>query len=186
MWLADGEPGQASGGSRETDPHRTHLAGVVAVLLTLVAIPAAMAHHSTPHTTANCLRDQLGVRANGTNGAAGTIFGAWVFTNLSGTSCRLFGYPGLQLYGRAGRPMPTTVRRNLAPGPSNVILGPGGSTTFRTSYSDVSSGPKPCATSVVMAITPPNATASLFIPARLEACRGVVNVSAVRRGVHHA
>jgi hypothetical protein len=34
-------------------------------------------------------------------------------------------------------------------------------------------------------ITAPDVVASLFIPAQLQAC-GVVNVSAVRRGVHHA
>jgi len=162
------------------------IAGVAAVLITIVAVPAALAYHAAPLTPANCLRDQLGVRSNGTNGAAGTIFGAWVFTNVSGTACRLYGYPGLQLYGRAGRPIPTTVKRSLSPGPSNVILAPGGSATFRSSYSDVSSGSKPCGTSAVMAITPPNATASLFIPARLQACRGVVNVSAVRAGIHPA
>jgi Protein of unknown function (DUF4232) len=161
------------------------IAGVAAALLTLIVVPAAMAQHAAPLTPTNCLRDQLGVRPNGSNGAAGTIFSAWVFTNVSHATCRLYGYPGMQLYGRAGRPIPTTVKRNLSPGPSNVSLAPGASATFFSSYSDVSSGPKPCTTSAVIAITPPNATASLFIPARLEACRGVVNVSAVRAGIHH-
>jgi len=161
------------------------IAGVAVVLLTLVAVPAALAHHAAPLTPANCLRDQLGVRPNGSDGAAGTIRNAWVFTNVSGATCRLYGYPGMQLYGRAGRPIPTTVKRNLPPGPSNVILGPGASATFVSRYNDVGSGPKACPTSAVIAITAPNATASLFIPARLQACKGLVSVSAVRAGIHH-
>jgi hypothetical protein len=165
---------------------RTLAVGVVATIMVAAAVPAAFAVVHAQATPANCVRDQLGVRSNGTNGAAGTIFGAWVFTNISGTPCRLYGYPGMQLYGRAGRPIPTTVKRSLSPGPSNVILAPGGSATFRSSYSDVSSSPKPCPMSGVAQITAPNAFASLFIPARLGPCRGIVNVSAVRAGVHHA
>jgi Protein of unknown function (DUF4232) len=166
---------------------RTSLvAGIVTAILVVVAVPAAFAAlHAAQAPPGNCVRDQLGVRSNGTNGAAGTIHGAWVFTNLSGSSCKLYGYPGMQLYGRAGRPIPTTVRRNLPPGSTHVTLAPGGSATFFTSYSDVSSGPHPCPTSAVVQITAPNAVASLFIPAHLGPCRGIVNVSAVQAGVHH-
>ena len=169
------------------DRIRTSLVGIaiaaVVVLATLPTVSAALQAASTP---ANCLRNQLGVRANGINGAAGTIRGAWVFTDLSGQACDLDGYPDLQLYGRAGRPIPTTVKRNLLPAPSHVKLLPGGSATFYSSYSDVSSGPGTCPTSAVIQITPPNAAASLYIPARLQACRGIVHVSAVLRGVHPA
>jgi hypothetical protein len=109
-----------------------------------------------------------------------------VFTNLSTSSCELFGYPDLQLYGRAGRPIPTTVQDTLPPAPTHVTLAPGASATFLSSYSDVVSGSDQCPTSSVIRITPPNAAASLFIPAALQACNGVVNVSAVEAGVHHA
>ena len=169
------------------DRIRTSLVGIaiaaVVVLATLPTVSAALQAASTP---ANCLRNQLGVRANGINGAAGTIHGAWVFTNVSTTACDLDGYPDIQLYGRAGRPIPTTVKRNLPPAPSHVKLLPGGSATFYSSYNDVPSGSAACPTSAVIQITPPNASASLFIPAQLQACRGIVNVSAVLGGVHPA
>ena len=167
---------------------RTSLvAGILAAIVVMAAVPAAFAAlHAHQAPPGNCVRQQLGVRSNGTNGAAGTIYGAWVFTNLSPRACMLYGYPGMQLYGRAGRPLPTTVKRNLAPGPTHVRLAPGGSATFFSSYSDVPSGNHACATSAVAQITAPNAVASLFIPARLQACRGIVNVSAVKAGVHHA
>ena len=162
-------------------------AGIVAATLVVAAVPAAFAaRHTAQGSLASCVRSQLGVRANGTTGAAGTIHGAWVFTNLSGRSCTLYGYPGMQLYSHAGRPMPTTVKRSLRPRPTNVTLAPGGSATFFSSYNDVQIGTHPCPTSEVAQITPPNAVDSLFIPAQLKPCGGIVNVSAVKAGVHHA
>jgi hypothetical protein len=166
---------------------RRSLIGVTAAaIVALAAFPTVSAALQSAARPASCLRNQLGVRANGINGAAGTIHGAWVFTNVSAKACDLDGYPDIQLYGRRGRPIPTTVKRNLPPAPSHVKLSPGGSATFYTSYSDVPSGSHACQTSAVIQITPPNAAASLFIPAQLEACRGIVHVSAVLGGLHHA
>jgi hypothetical protein len=165
---------------------RTSLvAGVVAAIVGLAAVPAASAAFHTT-TSATCVRNQLGVGLHDTQGAAGTIHGAWVFTNRSGTACTLDGYPDMQLYGRAGRPLPTTANQSLPPGPTLVTLEPGASATFFSSYRDVPSGTGQCPTSAVVQITAPDVVASLFIPAQLQACGGVVNVSAVRRGVHHA
>jgi hypothetical protein len=163
------------------------ITGIVAAIVGLATVSVASAGvHAVQRTLPNCVRDQLGVRDNGVNGTAGTIHGAWVFTNRSESACKLFGYPGMQLYGRAGRPIPTTVKRNLPPTPTEVRLAPGASVTFFSSYSDVTSGSHQCPTSEVVRITPPKAAASLFIPAQLQACGGVVHVSAVRSGVHHA
>jgi hypothetical protein len=163
------------------------ITGIVAAIVGLATVSAASAGvHAAQRTLPNCVRDQLGVRANGVNGTAGTIHGAWVFTNRSESACRLFGYPDLQLFGRSGRPIPTSVKRDLPPTPTEVRLAPGASATFFSSYSDVISGSHQCPTSAVVRITAPHDAASLFIPAQLQACGGVVHVSAVRSGVHHA
>ena len=165
---------------------RTVIAGIVAAIVVMGVLPTAFAAlHATQAPAPNCTRNQLGVRSNGTEGALGTIYGAFVLTNRSAATCRLNGYPDIQLFGAAGRPIRTTVQTDLAPGPTNVRLAPGGSATFRTSYSDVSSGSQ-CPVSRVAQITAPNAVASLFIPATLGPCGGIVHVSAVRAGVHHA
>jgi hypothetical protein len=160
------------------------ITGIVAGVILLAGVPAASAALHA-RGTANCVRAQLGVRNNGTSGALGTIHGAWVFTNRSDTACILNGYPDLQLYGPAGRPMPTTVVQDLSPAPSAVTLAPGASGTFFSSYNDVGSGSHACTTSAVIQITAPNAIASHFIPAQLQACGGIVPVSAVKAGVHH-
>ena len=163
------------------------IAGCLAAIVIVAAIPAAFAaRHAAQTSAANCERGQLSVRSNGTNGAAGTIFGAWVFKNVSRTACVLDGYPDVQLFGVTGRPFRTTVKRDLSPGPAHVTLTPGASATFRTTFSDVASGPTPCPRSAVAQITAPNASASLYIPAQMQPCRGVVHVSAVFAGVHPA
>ncbi len=166
-------------------PRMSSAAGIIVAVALLATVPAASASHGTARTTAaTCLRGQLSVRSNGTNGAAGTIHGAWVFKNVSLRACSLDGYPGLQLYGRSGRPTSTTVVDDLAPAPTDVELAPDGSATFYSSYNDVSSGRHTCPTSAVVQITSPGAADSLFIPAQLEACAGIVHVSAVLAGVH--
>jgi Protein of unknown function (DUF4232) len=157
------------------------IAGIVAAIVVPTASIAMGAMQTPPPS---CVRSQLGVRSNGTNGGAGTIRGAWVFTNLSNASCSLDGYPTLQMYGKFGRPLPTTTDDILAPGPTNVTLAPGGSGTFLSSYSDVVSGSPRCPSSTVLQITAPNASASHFLPEQLQACDGTVQVSAVEAGVH--
>jgi hypothetical protein len=165
---------------------RTLIAGIVTAVVVIGALPTALAAlHATRAPLANCTRNQLGVRSNGTQGAAGTIYGAWVFTNLSKTSCKLNGYPDIRLFGKQGRPITTHVKTDLKPAPINVRLSSGDSATFHTSYSDVSSGGR-CPTSSVAQITAPSAAAPLYIPAVLQPCEGVVHVSGVRPGVHPA
>ena len=164
--------------------HRTIVIGSVAALLVAGSIPLAMAAFGG--TTANdCSRSQLNVRNNGSEGAAGTIHGAWVLTNRSKTTCNLNGYPDLQMFRKGGRPLATTTKKNLSPGPSQVVLHPGDSGTFLSSYSDVEQGNERCRTSRVLEITAPGANAGLFVPARLMACGGVIHVSAVEAGAHH-
>ena len=164
---------------------RALLAGGITAIVLLAAVPASMAAlHSK--TAAACVRNQLGVRSNGSQGAAGTIYGAWVFTNVSKTTCTLNGYPSIELFGKVGRPIPTTDKDDLAPAPRLVTLAPGGAATFHTSYSDVPSSRRACPVSSVMQVTSPGAQESLFIPATLQPCRGVVHVSGIRAGIHHA
>jgi hypothetical protein len=163
--------------------HRTIAIGSIAALLVAGSIPVAMAAFGG--TTANaCSRSQLNVRGNGSQGAAGTIHGAWVFTNRSNTTCNLSGYPDLQMFRKGGRPLATTTKRNLPPGPSQVVLHPGDSGTFHSSFSDVQVGTAKCRSSRVLEITAPGAGAGLFVPARIMACSGVIHVSAVEAGVH--
>jgi hypothetical protein len=163
--------------------HRTVVIGSIAALLVAVSVPLAMTAFGG--TTANaCSRSQLNVRDNGSEGGAGTIHGAWVFTNRSNSRCTLNGYPELQMFRKGGRPLATTTKKNLSPGPTQVVLHPGDSGTFLSSYTDVQMGTERCPSSRVLEITAPGANAGLFVPARLMACGGTIRVSAVEAGVH--
>ena len=78
------------------DKIRTSLIGVtVAAIVALAAFPTVSAALQSAAPPASCLRNQLGVRANGIDGAAGTIHGSWVFTNFSAKACDLDGYPDI-------------------------------------------------------------------------------------------
>src|SRR5207253_8103280 len=97
---------------------------VAGVIILAAVIPGTLAL-ATSGSLADCTRSQLGVRSNGTNGAAGTIHGAWVLTNTSSNKCRLDGYPGIHLFGTRGRPIPLTGSDDLSPGPSAGALSRG-------------------------------------------------------------
>ena len=165
-------------------PSITLVAGLLAGLLVGAIVPAAFASLHGTASGGDCARSQLDVRPNGSQGAAGTIRGAWVFTNRSKSACTLDGYPDWQLFRKGGRPFATTTKKNLAPAPAHVTLTPGDSGTFFSQYSDVPSGTKRGRISRVAEMTAPSAGAGLFIPAALEACGGVIHVSGVEAGVH--
>jgi Protein of unknown function (DUF4232) len=164
--------------------HRATVIGSIAAMLVAVSIPVAMSAFGGTPAANTCSRNQLNVRENGSEGAAGTIRGAWVFTNRSSSTCNLNGYPDLQMFRKGGRPLATTTKKNLAPAPTQVVLHSDASATFLSSYSDVPTGSEKCRTSRVLEITAPGANAGLFIPAELMPCGGVIRVSAVEAGVH--
>lgn len=69
----------------------------------------------------SALRGQL---VGGSPGA-GQRYATLVVTNISGSTCTLYGYSGLQLLGPDGRSLPTQLQRTANPGPRLVMLAPG-------------------------------------------------------------
>jgi hypothetical protein len=159
------------------------IGGIVPVLLLAAIVPAALAaRQGGGGQPTLCTRNQLNVRQlgqEGHGGGYGTRVQLFSFFNHTKMECSMHGYPVLQMYGKRGRPIPTTTKDELPPGPHLFALDQGDSTTFSVSYRDVKRGAQPCPSSFVLRITPPHTNASLFIPARLTACIGVIKVSAV-------
>jgi hypothetical protein len=127
------------------------------------------------------------------NGAAGTIFQTITFTNTSGGTCVLNGYPGLALLDSGHHAMPLTVERGCrtaadCPRPTEVRVLPRGTASFRLSFNDVpQNDARSCATSDSGEVTPPNDFSSLPIPLKIAPCGPapappVVDVSAVFAG----
>ena len=124
-------------------------------------------------------------------GAAGSQGGAIGLTNHGPVTCTLFGYPGMQLFGTdghplPGEPLPTTVIRgqyqvvDVVPEQS-VTLGPGAQARFYYMYSDTLGGGSPavCPTASAIDITPPGAYHELTVVTDIAPCEGHIWVSPV-------
>jgi hypothetical protein len=133
-------------------------------------------------------------REGGTNGALGNVLTVYVLKNTSATTCRLFGYPGLQMLDPSHRPLPTTVTRGgaytfPAQAPSRVILRPGGLASFSVGYTDNPTGDEPpsvqCVPSTYVEITPPDEHQPLLLASLIAPCgHGDIIVSPVVSGEH--
>jgi len=171
-------------------PGAQGLAGATVSMRVLPAAPAASA--SWPQ----CTRTELTITATGTGAGLGHIGVLFTLHNTSTVSCRLYGYPGLELLGSSGQPLPTTVVRAIsgaylfpAVTPHWVALPPGAVGSFDLQYEDNPSGSaanEPYATACPAAtqveVTLPNAYDYSVIPASMAPCEGQVMVSPVVPG----
>ncbi len=124
-------------------------------------------------------------------GAAGSLGGAIGLTNHGSITCTLFGYPGMQLLGTdghplPGEPLPTTVIRGQyevvdAVPEQTVTLAPGAQARFYYMYSDTLGGGSPavCPTASAIDITPPGAYNQLTVVTDIAPCEGRIWVSPV-------
>jgi hypothetical protein len=137
-----------------------------------------------------CLASQLSIGPHQGGGAAGTIVLTISMRNASATACTLQGYPGMQLLGAQGTPMPTNVVRGgfsgsvpaaVSQAPSLVTLAPGFTASFWLQYEDVPvGGETSCPTSAKAQITPPNDTTPALVALAISPCNGgTVHVSPV-------
>ncbi len=119
-------------------------------------------------------------------GAAGSRGGAFGLTNRGTVTCTLFGYPGMQLLGANGQPLPTTVIRGQyevvdAVPEQTVTLAPGAQARFYFMYSDTLGGgyPAVCPTASTVEVTPPGAYNHLVVATNIAPCEGHIWVSPV-------
>ncbi|HUY40368.1 MAG TPA: DUF4232 domain-containing protein [Candidatus Dormibacteraeota bacterium] len=124
------------------------------------------------------------------SGAAGTIEMSVNLTNQAGTTCTLFGYPGMQLLDGSGNNLPTNVVRGGGPqfgvpgadqAPTTVVLAPQQTAAFSLSYSDVPVGTETtCPTSTNALITPPGDFVPATVALAVAPCGGgTIHVSPV-------
>ena len=166
------------------------LTGALVSLRVLPAAPAASA--SWPR----CASTQLGMTATGTGAGLGHVGVLFTLRNTSSVSCRLDGYPRLQLLGASGQRLPTTVVRAVSGAylfpavvPHRVALPPGAVGSFDLQYGDIPVGAaanEPSATACPAAthveVTPPSAADHAVVMARMAPCGGQVVVSPVVPG----
>jgi hypothetical protein len=170
--------------------------GVAVLALTLVMTPLAGAvsvksARSGPLLLQRCQEPSLVVWLNTTsNGAAGSFYYDLQFTNLSGASCELSGFPGVSTVGLTGSQVGLAAGRSTT-GPIVLVrLAPGATATSVIQLTDVGNFPSNMCHEVLAAglrVYPPGATASKLIPYPFEACSSggavFLHVRSVEKGL---
>jgi len=146
----------------------TAIAAVATALTwTLTAVPSAAtpvaatltAARSVPKCTAADL--EVWVAADQTQGAAGTLYMPLEFTNLSHTTCTLYGFPGVSAISSTRQQLGSPASWAHSVKPSLVRLVPGGTAYALLEYSDVVTGNcRPSAdkrTAIELQVYPPGA-----------------------------
>jgi hypothetical protein len=162
---------------RTTAVRRFFIAGASAAAAALVpaaamAAPGAVAH-PVHRTTPACATSGLDVWLDTQGqGAAGTIYYKLNFTNLSGSTCTLFGYPGVSGTNLGGTQLGSAAVR-LGATPHTVTLA-NGATAF-AQLGIVQAGIFPSSqcgpvTAAGLRVYPPNQTQSRKVPFPFAAC----------------
>jgi hypothetical protein len=168
-------------------------AGLAGASLSLRVLPAASAVSAS---WPQCRQDQLTTTAIGEGAGLGHVGVLFTLRNTSSASCRLEGFPGLQLLDSKGHALPTTVVRAISGAylfpavvPHPVALAPGAVGSFDLQYYDSPVGAaanQPYATACPAAtrveVTVPNSTGHSLVPASMAPCEGQVLVSPVVPG----
>jgi hypothetical protein len=143
---------------------------VPAAALASPGAPVGATHAGTPA----CPTSELDVWLNTQgNGAAGTNYYQLEFTNLSGSSCMLFGYPGVSAVSLTGTQIGNAAFRDQSFKPHVVTLANGATATAMVGITQVSIFPKAQCKPVTAAglrVYPPGQTASRIVPFPFGAC----------------
>lgn len=162
---------------RTTAARRVFIAGAFAAAAALAPAAALAAPGAAGHTghvaTPACATSGLDIWLDTQGqGAAGSIYYKLNFTNLSGSTCTLFGYPGVSGINLGGTQLGSPATR-VGATPHTVILA-NGATAF-AQIGIVQAGifpPSQCGpvTAAGLRVFPPNQTQSKKVPFPFAAC----------------
>ena len=131
--------------------------------------PASSAPASVPSCSTSNLRITLG--AGGA--AAGTDFTVIDFTNSGGTSCTLYGFPGVSLTNSSGAQIGAAATRNPSKPSTLITLAPGAKANATLGVANAENYPasacKPTA-AAKLKIFPPNQTQAVELPFTATGC----------------
>jgi len=162
--------------------------GAVIAVAAIGAAGAAEAHAAAAATgVPRCRQAQPGLAQPQSTGAAGSVRLRFVFTNVSTSTCKLFGFAGMQLLNARQQPLPTYVQRGsstvVPPEPeSDVVMTPGQHGSFYAGYSDVPTGGQACRVSTSVEVTPPNDARHFTLKLAIAPCGGLLTLSPVVHG----
>ena len=164
----------SSGGAAA--PPTTVTATVTATPSASTAAPPATGTSASPHTAGPpaCATSGLSVKLGAGNGAAGSTFVPIVFTNTTGSSCSLFGYPGVSFVtGQGGSQIGSAAMRDPTEPARSIVVAAGGvaHATLRVVQADnfPAAGCQPTAVSTLK-IFPPGQTTALYLAFSSRTC----------------
>jgi Protein of unknown function (DUF4232) len=152
-------------------------AGIAALALSTAAYaatssPASAASAAIPKCAAADLGVWLAVSQG--NGAAGTIYYPLEFTNLSGHTCYLYGYPGVSALSRTGQQLGSPAGWGSRSGARIVNLKPGATAHTVLAYHDAvvytEPGCDPVSTAANLRVYPPGQRSATEAAFSFEAC----------------
>ena len=144
---------------------------------------------TSPAGVAACATSALHVTQGPPNGYAGGVYQPIIFTNTSGTSCTLYGYPGVSLvsappYTQIG----LAAKRSTTTPVKLITLAPGGTASSMVQIVDAGNfSPDTCSPvkAAYLRVYPPNQTVPVFLPNTSQTCSKPVptlSVNAVQAG----
>ena len=166
-------------------------AGVAATGLILATAAFATTSSAGGRTSAasapGCTAFGLGVwvAVGQGNGAAGTIFYPLEFTNLSGHTCSLFGFPGVSAINQQGNQLGSSANWEGTASPHAVILAPGATAHTMLAYHDAAvttePGCDPVNSAVLLKVYPPGQHSATYAAYDFQSCsrKGVRYLSIV-------
>lgn len=182
--------GCASSSASSSSAPATSSSSAAAGGSTVVPPPASLSPAVTgPAGPAPCATSDLNVTLGPANGAAGSTFQTIVFTNTSGATCTLYGYPGVSLvsappYAQIG----LAAQRASTTPVTQITLATGATASAVLRVVDaLNFGAATCSPTkgAFLRIYPPNQTAPVYLADAAEVCAQPVQtlfISAVQTG----
>ena len=148
------------------------------------SIPSSTAPPSQPASpavagTEACANGSLQVNLGPAQGYAGGVYRAIDFTNTSGASCTLYGYPGVSLVSGSYAQIGLAAKRTTTEQAKPITLAPGA--TGNTLLQIVNTRNFPAATcspalATELRIYPPDQTAAVYLPDSSQGCTQPVQI----------
>ena len=126
-----------------------------------------------------CANGSLQVKLGPSEGYAGGVDEAIGFTNISGASCTLYGYPGVSLVSGAQAQIGLAAKRSSTAPVTLITLAPGATGTAMLQVVDALNFPTATcgpAQATELRVYPPNQTAAVYLPDSSEGCAQPVQV----------
>ena len=145
--------------------------------------PAPTSSHPAAIGPQPCATRSLGAKAGSSQGAAGSTYVQIVFTNISGTTCTLYGYPGVSFAG--GSPVSQiglAATEDPATPRQLVTLAPGAAASAQLRIVTAQNFPAArchLVTSAYLLVYPPNQTTPIYISYSSSACAKPIHLLTV-------